>query len=62
MIWLKEKCVVCLSLELQQIESALTHDVNNLYVMADRGYILIVHSLISSYGTLLLWRAKESSQ
>ncbi len=28
-IWLREKCVVCLSLELQQIQ-ALTHDVNTL--------------------------------
>ncbi len=28
--------VVCLSVELQQIECALTHDVNNLCVMADR--------------------------
>ncbi len=35
-IWLREKCVVSLSLELQQIECALTHDVNVLYVTAYR--------------------------
>ncbi len=29
-IWLREKCVVCLSLELQQIECTLMHDVNDL--------------------------------
>ncbi len=46
-IWLREKCVVCLSLELQQTECALVHDVNDLYVMADRGHILIIYGLIS---------------
>ncbi len=45
--------VVRLSVELQQIECALTHDANNLYVTADRGHILNVHSLISSYRTPL---------
>ncbi len=30
-IWLREKCVVCLSLELQQIECALMHDVGDLF-------------------------------
>ncbi len=45
-IRLREECVVCLSLELQHIECALTHDVNDLYVTADRGHILIVQSNI----------------
>ncbi len=40
--------VVRLSLELQQTECALTHDVNDLYIMADRGHVLVIHSLISS--------------
>ncbi len=31
-------CVLCLSLELQQIEYALMHNVNDLYVTADRGH------------------------
>ncbi len=42
-----------LSLELQQIDCALTHDVNDLYVMADRGHVLIVRGLMSSYHTPL---------
>ncbi len=50
-ITLKYKCVVCLSLELQQIECALTHDVNDLYVTTDHGYIVIVYGVISSYRT-----------
>ncbi len=38
-IWLREKCVLCLSVEVQQIEWALTHNANDLYV--NRGHILI---------------------
>ncbi len=53
-IWLREKCIVCLSLELQQIECALTHSIYDLYVKADRGHILIAYDLISSYQTPLL--------
>ncbi len=45
--------VVCLSLELQQIECVLMHDANNLYVTEDRGHIPIIHGLNSSYGTPL---------
>ncbi len=51
---LREKCVVCLSLELQQTECALTHDVDDLYVRVDHGHILIVHGLMSSYRTPLI--------
>ncbi len=58
-IWLREKCVVCLSLELQQIECALTNDANDLYVTADRGHILIVHGLLSSYRTSLFTPAQR---
>ncbi len=54
LIWLREKCIVCLSLELQQIECVMTYDANKLYVTADRGHILIVHGLISSYHTPLI--------
>ncbi len=46
---------MCLSLELQQTECALKHNVNNHYVRVDRGHILIVHGLISSYHTPLLF-------
>ncbi len=35
--------ITCVSLELKQIECALKHDANALYVMADRWHILIVH-------------------
>ncbi len=35
----------------QQIECALTNDLNNLYVTADHGHILIVRRLIWSYHT-----------
>ncbi len=52
-IWLREKCLVFLSLELQQIECALTHAANRLCVTADRGHILIFHGLLSSYRTPL---------
>ncbi len=44
---------MCLSLELQQTECALMHNVNNLYVTADRGHTLIVYLLIWSYCTCL---------
>ncbi len=47
LIGLREKRVVCLSVELQQIECALMHDANELYVTADRGHILIVRGLMS---------------
>ncbi len=53
-IWLREKCVVCLSLELQRTEHALLHDVNDLYVPANHGHILITHSPIWSYRTPLI--------
>ncbi len=53
LIWLREKCIMCLSLELQQTECALMHSVNSLYVTANRGRILFVHGLIS-YRTPLL--------
>ncbi len=39
----------CESVELQQTDSALRHDVNDLGVTADHGHILIVLGLISSY-------------
>ncbi len=52
-VWMREKCVMCLSLELQLIEYALTHNVNELYVTANREHILIVHGPISSYCTPL---------
>ncbi len=52
-IWLREEHVVCLSLELQQTECALMHDVNDLYEMGVSGHILIVDGLISSYPTPL---------
>ncbi len=54
-IWLREKCVESLSRELQQIECALTHNVNHLYVPADCGHILIIYRLMSSYRTPLFW-------
>ncbi len=47
-IKLIEKCIVGLSLELQQIECALTHNANDLYVTADRGHVLIVPVLSQS--------------
>ncbi len=53
-IWLREESVGCLSLELQQIECPLMHDVNDLYVTANCGHILIVHGLILS-NCILLW-------
>ncbi len=53
-IWLREKCAV-LSVELQQIECTLMDDLNNLYVNADRGHILIFLDLLSSYCTPLLY-------
>ncbi len=40
------------ALDLQLIE--LMHRTNDLSVQADRGHILLVHNLISSYRTLLL--------
>ncbi len=40
-IWLRKKSVECVSLELQQIDCALTHDVDHLYV-SDCGHILII--------------------
>ncbi len=57
-IWLREKCVVCLSLELQQIQ-ALTHNVNTLYVIADHGHIIIVHGLIPSHHQPLILSIKN---
>ncbi len=51
----EEKSVTCLSLELQQIECALKHDANDIYVMVDCGHILIVHCLILSYRTHLTY-------
>ncbi len=57
-IRLKKKFVACLSLELQQIECALRHDANHLYVMADLGHIVIVHCLLSSYCTPRRWVTK----
>ncbi len=53
-IWLREKCVVSLSVKLQHTECALTHDVNDLNVMSHPGHILIVHGLISSFRTPLI--------
>ncbi len=52
LVEIKCVCVQYLSLELQQTECALMHDVNDLYVTADRGHTLIAHSLISSYHKL----------
>ncbi len=46
-IWLREKCFVSLSPELQQTECALMNNVNDLYVTANCGHILIIHGLIS---------------
>ncbi len=42
-----------MSLEPQHIECALKHSANDLYAMADRGHILIIHGLILSYHTSL---------
>lgn len=42
------------AIDLQLIECALMHGTNDLSVKADRGHILLVHNLISSYRTLLL--------
>ncbi len=49
----REKYVVCLNLELQQTECALTHNANDLYITEDRRHILIVRGLMSSYRTPL---------
>ncbi len=50
----KIKWFVCMSLELQQIESVLKYDANDLHVMASCRHILIVHGLISSFCTPLV--------
>ncbi len=53
-IWLREKCVVYLSLELQQIECALAHGVNDLCVKANCEHFPIIYCLILSYRTKLI--------
>ncbi len=54
LIWLRGKMLLCLSVDLQQIECALTHNVNDLYVTVDHRHILIVHGLIPSFRTPLI--------
>ncbi len=46
-IWMRENCVVCLSLELQQTECTQT------LCYLDHVHILIIHGLIQSYCTPL---------
>ncbi len=54
-----EKNALCLTVEMQQIECASVHNVNHLYVMVDRGHILIVHGPTLLYCTPLLLSVKK---
>ncbi len=43
-MWLREKCVVCLSVELQQIECTLTDDVTRLVAVRNTNFLC--HSVV----------------